>query len=74
MGSLFYSKSNQNKWTNHGILQHMGFYPPTENPNVMMRENNHKTKSSEYIFICQGDLYILMHEKLRTEEGVQINV
>ena len=34
-----------------------GFYPPTENPNVMMREN-HKTKSSEYIFICQGDLYI----------------
>ena len=35
----------------------MGFYSPTENPNVMMREN-HKTKSSEYIFICQDDLYI----------------
>ena len=35
----------------------MGFYPPTENPNFMMREN-HKTTSSEYIFICQDDLYI----------------
>ena len=35
----------------------MGFYSPTENPNVTMREN-HKTKSSEYIFICQDDLYI----------------
>ena len=35
----------------------MGFYPPPENPNVMMREN-HKTKSSEYMFICQDDLYI----------------
>ena len=57
MGSYIYSRSNQNKWTNHGILQHMGFYPPTENPNVMMREN-HKKKSSEYIFICQDDLYI----------------
>ena len=36
------SQSNQNKWTIHGILQPMGFYPPKENPNVMMREN-HKT-------------------------------
>ena len=35
----------------------MGFYVTTENPNVMMREN-HETKSSEYIFICQDDLYI----------------
>ena len=35
----------------------MGFYVTTENPNVMMREN-HKTKSFEYIFICQDDLYI----------------
>ena len=35
----------------------MGFYVTTENPNVMMREN-HKTKFSEYIFICQDDLYI----------------
>ena len=35
----------------------MGFYVTTENPNLMMREN-HKTKSSEYIFICQDDLYI----------------
>ena len=51
------SQSNQNKWTIHGILLHMGFYVTTENPNVMMREN-HKKKSSEYIFICQDDLYI----------------
>ena len=35
----------------------MGFYVTTENPNLMLREN-HKTKSSEYIFICQDDLYI----------------
>ena len=34
----------------------MAFYVTTENPNVMMREN-HKTKSSEYIFICQDDIY-----------------
>ena len=51
------SQSNQNKWTIHGILLYMGFYVTTENPNVMMREND-KTKSSEYIFICQDDLYI----------------
>ena len=35
----------------------MGFYVTKENPNVMMREN-HKTKSSENIFICPDDLYI----------------
>ena len=51
------SQSKQNKWTIHGILLHMGIYVTAENPNVMMREN-HKTKSSEYIFICQDDLYI----------------
>ena len=51
------SQSNQNKWTIHGILLHMGFYVTTENPDVMIREN-HETKSSEYIFICQDDLYI----------------
>ena len=51
------SQSNQNKWTIHGILLHMGFYVTAENPNVMMRDN-HKTKSSEYIFICQDDFYI----------------
>ena len=42
---------------NPWYLLHMGFYVTTENPNVMMREN-HKTKSSKYIFICQDDLYI----------------
>ena len=52
------SQSNQNKWTIHGILLHMGFYVTTENPKVMMRET-HKTKSSEYIFIYQDDLYIV---------------
>ena len=35
----------------------MGFYSPTENPSVMMRENLN-TKSSEYIVNCQDDLYI----------------
>ena len=35
----------------------MGFHPPTENLCVMMREN-HKSKSSEYIVICQDELYI----------------
>ena len=49
-------KSNQNKSTIHGILQHMGCYPPNKNPNVMMRENL-KTKSSEYIIIYHDELY-----------------
>ena len=40
------------------ILQHMGFYVTTENPNVMMREN-HNTQSSEYIIVCQDKLYIV---------------
>ena len=35
----------------------MGFYPPTENPNVMMMEN-HKKKSFQCIIICQDDLNI----------------
>ena len=50
-------KSNQTKWTIHGILQYMGFYPPAENPNVMMRENL-KTTRSEYIIIYHDELYI----------------
>ena len=50
-------KSYKDKWTIHGILQHMGFYPPTENPCVVMRENL-KTKSSEYLVVYQDDLYI----------------
>ena len=47
-------KTNQSKWTIDAILQHMGFYTTTENPNVMMREN-HNTQSYEYI------LYIMMN-------------
>ena len=35
----------------------MGFYPTTENPCVMMREN-HKTKSCGYLIIYQDELYI----------------
>ena len=38
-------------------MQHLGFYPTTENPCVMMREN-HKTKSCKYIIIYQDELYI----------------
>ena len=40
------------------ILQHMGFFVTTENPNVMMREI-HNTQSSEHIIICQDGLYIV---------------
>ena len=47
----------QLKWTIDAILQHMGFYPTTENPCVMMREN-HITKSCEYIVFYQDELYI----------------
>ena len=50
-------QSIHSKWTIDAILQHMGFYATTEYPNVMMREN-HNTKSSEYIIICQDGLYI----------------
>ena len=39
------------------FYRNVGFYPPTENPCVMRRENL-KTKSSEYIVIYQDDLYI----------------
>ena len=46
------------KWTIDAVLQHMGFYVTTENPNVMIREN-HDTQSSEYIIICQSGLYIV---------------
>ena len=51
-------QSIHSKWTIDAILQHMGFYIRTENPNVLMREN-HDTQSSEYITICQSGLYIL---------------
>ena len=44
------------KWTIDAILQHMHFYPTTENPCAMMRVN-HKTKSCEYIIIYQDELY-----------------
>ena len=45
------------KWTIDAILQHMGFYPTSENPCVMMRVN-HITKSCEYIIIYHNELYI----------------
>ena len=50
-------KSYGQKWTIHRIIQNMGFYPPTANPCVMMREN-FKTKCCEYIVVYQDDLYI----------------
>ena len=56
-------KSYQNKWKIDAILQHMGFYSPTENPCVMMRENL-KTKSYQYIVICQM-IYILYQQHLK---------
>ena len=54
------------KYTIHAIFQHMGFYPTTENPCVMMRVN-HKRKSCECIIIHQDELYIAsntLQEKL----------
>ena len=48
------------KWTIDAILHHMGFYPTTENPCVMMRVNNHITKSCEYIIIYHDELYITL--------------
>ena len=50
-------KSYHSKWTIDAILQHMGFYSPTENPNVIKREN-HNTQSCEYIIIYHDELYI----------------
>ena len=50
-------QSIHSKWTIDAILQHMGFYVTTENPNVMMKEN-HTAQSCEYIIICQDGLYI----------------
>ena len=44
------------KWTIDAILQHMGFYPTTENLCFMIRVN-HITKSCEYIIIYQDELY-----------------
>ena len=44
------------EWTIDAILQHMGFYPTTENPCVMMRED-HKTKSCECIIVHQDESY-----------------
>ena len=51
-------QSIRSKWTIDAILQHMGFYVTTGNPNVVMREN-HDTQYSEYIIICQSGLYIV---------------
>ena len=44
------------KWAIDAIMQHMGFYPTTENPCVMMRVN-HITKPCQYIVIYQDELY-----------------
>ena len=57
MGSIYDFQSIHSKWTIDAILQHMGCYVTTENPNLMMREN-HNTQSCEYIIICQDGLYI----------------
>ena len=48
------------KWTIDAILQPMSFYPTTENPCVMMREN-HKTKSCECIIIHQDEFYCIKY-------------
>ena len=47
-------KSYENKWTIHGIIQNLGYYPPTANLCVMMRDNL-KTNCCEYIAVYQDD-------------------
>ena len=51
--------SHELKWTIDAILQHMGFYPTTENPCIMMRVS-HIIKSCEYIIIYHDELYIAL--------------
>ena len=46
------------KWTIDAIFQHKAFYPTTENPSIMMRENH--IKSCEYIIIYNDELYIAL--------------
>ena len=58
------SQSNQNKWTIHGILLHMGFYVTTENPNVMMRENHKKNLQNIYLSVKM--IYVLHVLHLKT--------
>ena len=57
MGVYIDYQSIDSKWTFDAILQHMGFYATTKNPNVMMKEKD-TTQSFEYIIICQDGLYI----------------
>ena len=57
MGVYIDSQSIHSNWTTDAILQHVGFYATTENPNVMMKEN-HNTQTCEYKIICQDGLYI----------------
>ena len=58
MGVYIDFQSIHRQWTIDAILQHMGFYARTGNPNVMMRKN-HNTQSSEYIIIYEDELYIV---------------
>ena len=65
MGVYIDFQSIHSKWTIDAILQHMGFYATTDNPCVMMRENQN-TQSSEYIIIYEDELYIVS----TTPEGI----
>ena len=49
--------SSELKWTIDAIFQHVGFYPTTENPCIMMRVSQ-ITNSCEYIIIYHDELYI----------------
>ena len=59
MGSNTDFPSYELKWEIDALSQHTGFYPTTENPYVMMREN-HTTKSCENLTICHHELYIAL--------------
>ena len=76
MGVYIDFQSIHSKCTIHAILQHMGLYATTENPNVMIREN-HTAQSCEYIIICQDGLYIASttpEEILHVKGQYKINI
>ena len=56
-------KSNQSKWTNNAILQHMGFPPTTESACVMIRENLKTNLVNIYLSIRMNYILHQLHLK-----------
>ena len=72
-------QSIHSKWTIAAILQHMGFYATTGNPNVMMK-GNHNTQSCECIIKCQDGLHSIsttpeeMLHMLKDKYRINLNI